>query len=532
MKKIVLKAVSVVIVLILGACNKFLETQPTEFFAPSTYYQTEEHLDFALAGVYDMLGSTKLYGAELHSRHNMEADEGFWNSSALVTGRSVHNFTANDPDIRLFWKYLYLGVGRANTLLANVDNNPDIDEKYRDRVRGEALFLRAYYYFLLVQSFENVPLYLSPITNHEQVDVPGVSAKEVYEQIIADMETAEKLVMPIEELKYGGRVSKSAVRGVLARVCLNMAGYPVRDVTKYEQASYWAKKVIDDASANHQLNEDYTDIFIKYARDEYDIKESIWEVEFWGTGAEGFQETGYVGSWIGIRNSYENGIGYSFGRILATGKHYRTYEAGDLRRDWNIAPFAYTSTGSKTPYPANPQPSRLYERNAGKYRREYQVLTPKSGQQTPINFPLLRYADVLLMYAEAENEIHNGPTTEALEAINLVRRRGFGDLKEGATNVGANDILSGMSKFQFFQAVVDERSRELCYEALRRPDLIRWGIFVETMKETLAQVNADLGSTAWQGLTFKNASAKYVIYPIPSYELELNKALEQHPLWK
>ncbi len=512
-----------------GSCKKFLETEPTDFLAPSIYYETEQQLDYALTGVYDRLGMNRLYGAYLHTLHNMEADEGYINVDTWVTGTRVNSFSVSDPDIMNLWRYIYEAIGRANMLLANVDNNTDIDIAYRDQVRGEALFLRAYYYFMLVQFFENVPMYLAPVANHTEVDVPATPAKEVYEQIIADMETAEALVAPINEIGFGGRVSKSAVRGILARVCLNMAGKPVQDISKYERASYWAKKVMDDNVAAHALNPDYTDVFIKYARDEYDIKESIWEVEHWGYNTTSNQESGYVGSWIGIKNGTGNNRGYSLGRINATAKHYKTYEDDDLRRDWNIAPFTYHSTtGAYIMRPANDAP---YDRYAGKYRREYE-LNPSVNQPTPINFPLLRYSDVLLMYAEAENEIHDGPTEDALEAINMVRRRGFGKLLAGATDIDAHDLLTGMSKYQFFEAIVKERSRELCYEALRRPDLIRWGIYVETMKETLAEMNTDLGVGAWQSLTFRNASERYTVYPVPSYELGLNKALEQHRLWR
>lgn len=516
-----------------SSCKKFLDTEPTDFFAPTTYYTDEEHLNFGLAGVYDMLGSTKLYGAQLHSRHNFEADEGFYNSNATLTGPSVHNYTANDPEIRDFWRFLYIGVTRANSFLQAIDRNTEIPESFRDRVRGETLFLRGYYYFLLVQNFGGVPLVLTPTTSPDDIDIPKSTEKEVYDQIIVDMEKAEELVDPIQKIGFGGRISKSAVRGILARVCLNMAGEPVKDISKFERASYWAKKVMDDTQAAHRLNPDFSDIFIRYAADKYDYQESIWEVEFFGNNAGVNQEGGWVGAWIGIRNTGANKIGFGFGRILVTSKLYNTYEKNDLRKDWSIANFYYhATTGEKILLP-DPAPKDLNSRYPAKYRREYEVVLPKAEQQTPINFPLLRYADVLLMYAEAENEVNGGPTTKAYDAINLVRRRAFGHLLNNDDDNTAHDIPPGKGKFEFFKAIVDERSRELCFEALRRADLIRWGMFVETMKETLAQMNNDLLPTeSWKSLTFRNASSKYTIYPTPTYELELNKKLIQHPLWR
>jgi hypothetical protein len=526
-----------VVLLTLGSCKKFLDTNPTDFLSPSTYYQTETQLDFALNGVYDVLGSSKLYGANLHSYQNMEADEGFY-SNQTSEGIFTNRYTSGDVDVREFWRALYLGVSRANIVLANVDNNLSINETIRNKVRGEALFLRAYYYFLLVQNFGDIPLYLEPLKAVDDVDVAVTPAKEVYELIIEDMETAEALVDPIEAIGFGGRVSKSAVRGILARVCLTSAGYPVRETDNYAKASYWAKKVIDDSGAGHSLNPDYKDVFINYAQDKYDIKESIWEVEFWGYGTGAEQEFGYVGSWIGIQNTSSASLetnGYSFGRIVTTAKLYKTFENGDLRRDWNIAPFLYRADGSKSFYPANPERKDLYRRNAGKYRREYELGTAKVSQATPINFPLLRFSDVLLMYAEAEYEDNNGqPTPDAIQHLNLVRRRAFGHLLPGADPalIANNDLPANIAPFDFFNAIINERSRELCFEALRKADLVRWGIYFETMKDNLLQINRDLGEGATQGRYYRNISEQHVVYPKPAYELELNRKLVQHPLWR
>lgn len=132
----------------------------------------------------------------MHSRYNMEADEGFYNSPSL-DGLFSNKFTPGDPEIRLFWQALYLGASRANVLLANVDNNTAIPESFRNRVKGEALFLRSYYYFLLVQNFGDVPFFLEPAQGLQDVDKEATPSLEIYEKIIEDMETAEGLVDPI-----------------------------------------------------------------------------------------------------------------------------------------------------------------------------------------------------------------------------------------------------------------------------------------------------------------------------------------------
>ncbi len=518
----------IILLLSTGSCKKFLDTKPQDFISPVNFYDTEAQLMSALTGVYDNLGTA--YGGVILYRLGFEADEGYYARTTPNVGPQFYNHTAGHSDIAGFWKNYYVGINRANVLLANVNKNPDININIRNQVRGEALFLRAYYYFMLVQNFGGVPLLLEPTASAEHTDVARATDKEVYEQILADMKEAEALVAPITTLGFGGRVNQSAVRGILARVCLNMAGKPLNDQSKYAEARAWAKKVMDDGQAGHALNPDYSNVFIKYAADQYDIKESIWEVEYWGNRGDAYLETGWTGYVNGPASSNPlTGSGY--GGVRATAKLYQTFNAADLRRDWNIANFTYNATGpagSKTMITATSAAS-LYNRTSGKFRREYEVVLPKNGSATPQNFPLLRYSDVLLMFAEADNEVNKGPSAEGYNAINMVRKRAFGKLMPGATDVDRFN-LSGLDYTGFFEEIVDERARELCFETMRKADLIRWGILVPTMNAVGAQLSQHV-PTAYYKVRFDNVVDKHVIWPIPSYELTLNAALVQNPNW-
>lgn len=268
------------------SCNKdFLETVPSDFLAPEIYYQTEEQLNFAKASVYNSLGSSDLWGTIANYLLGFSADEGYMNRSSLVIGPWNHNHVPSDSYNSRFWSNLYRGISRANQLLANVDNNPQISKEFRDQVRGEVLFLRGYYNFLLVQFYGPVPLKLMPTVSVEDVDSPNAEIDAIYDQIIIDMTEAEKLVKSISEVGCGGQVNKSAVRGLLARVNLYMAGKPLNDASRYAEAKKWAKMVMDDTESNHALNPSFAQVFINYAADAYDIKESIWEAEFWVTGS-------------------------------------------------------------------------------------------------------------------------------------------------------------------------------------------------------------------------------------------------------
>jgi len=408
----------------LGSCKKYLATEPTDFLNPDNYYQTEAQLQFARAGVYDHLGAGGLHGTYASYLLAWTADEGYMNRATLTTGPWNYFYSSADQYNAGLWNNLWSGINKANVLIKNVDKNTAIAQAKRDAIKGECLFLRGYYYFTLVQYFGGVPLKLEPTSSVIDVDAARASAKDVYLQIIKDMEAAEKLVPGIKVLGFGGAVNKSAVRGLLARVNLHMAGDPVKDKTRYAEASKWAKMVIDDAEAGHSLNPSYPDIFMKLAGDKYDIKESIWEVEFYGNRTDQYVETGNIG-WI---NGPAAGAASTTGRADAymniTSEFYNKFEPGDNRKWFSIAHFTYTAAGAKTMGLLPVDENAKNNLKPGKWRREYETLLPKSPTTTPINMSLLRYSDILLMYAEAENEL-KGPTADAIEQFNKVRRRAW-----------------------------------------------------------------------------------------------------------
>lgn len=514
----------------ISSCKKTLNTEPLSFAAPEANYSSESQLVQALAGVYDVLGRAReqLYANKLFNQLGACTDEGFYARNNVVIGPMVYNFDYTDPDIDQTWQTLYIGIERANNLIYYINTPKSMDPAARNAILGEAKFLRGYYYFLLVSKFGDVPLRLEPttITGAGSVEVARTPSKEVYAQILADMKDAEAKCYPATKFGYSSRVSQTTVQGILARVCLTMAGYPLLDKTKYGDALSWATKV--KQSGIHSLNPSYRQIFINEAQDVYEIKEAMWEADFMGNDLTTNQEQGRVGNTNGITYTAANfpDTGYSYGFINVTKKLYDLYGAGDLRRDWAIAPYGYSGTNRVD------KGALIYDRNCGKWRRSYETLTPKSKNNTGINFPILRYADVLLMLAEADNQVNGSPSAAAYDAINQVRRRGYG-FPVNVANATA-DLPPGMDKTQFQLAIQDERARELCFETQRRPDLIRWGIWTQTMSDLASQMNADLGTNAtWKyvslGATNAASSPRYLLYPIPASEISVNKAATQNP---
>lgn len=334
----------------------------------------------------------------------------------------------------------------------------------------------------------------------------------------------------------------------------------------------YAKAVID--SGKHRLNPSYSKVFINMISDLYDIEyyESMWEADFVGNQSSADNwSNGRIGDVIGLQNTASTDFmlfksNYSYGQYNGSLKLWDLYlnqdrttaENGDLkdeRADWNLPPYNYKGGGKyppygetegtcvagidRTPYSGKAADNKTYSttenpavagavRNCGKYRREVQYEGHQDSKRlrTQINYPILRYSDVLLMYAEAYNEYNEGPCEEAYNYVAEVRRR---------SGVDTNPFSSYSDYASFRDFVRNERGRELCFESLRKYDLIRWGIFVEEM-HNYSEWTSD---ARWSDATLANLAAttgnsvqnKHIVMPIPSIELGVNTLLRQHPLW-
>lgn len=532
MKSIFENIVVAIALFLTVSCHDILDIDPSNYMLErDTYYSTETELNYALNGVYAPLASTALYGNYMIGRMGLDADETYVDYTTDEYSVADYNVESTDTKVLGYWNACYDGIKRANNLLAHVDNPAiDITGDKRADIRGQALFLRGYYYFMLVTRFQGVPLILEPLksANVEDLQQPRASGREVYAQIIQDMERAAELVRPATAVGTGGRISKSAVWGLLARVNLYLAGHPYYEEEHYMDAMIYAGRVI--GSGFHALNLSYEQIFINYAQDKYDIKESIFEVEFHSDGTGVYAAGGSVGRNNGIRNPVlEDEIGFSIGILRATNHLNSLYATDDVRRTWNIAPHYYVNSNGVaaiTYWAAN---IPAYQRYSGKFRREHELVRPKMQAQTPQNFPILRYSDVLLMYAEAYNEYYKGADDGALEYLNMVRRRG----RNVNPLVGHSSDFTNKSYDAFRSEVREERSREFCFEVLRKNDVVRWGVFHDQM----IQRHGETPQTSTSSYNvrarryFGSAEPKDQWWPIPSYEMGINRKLVQNEGW-
>ena len=622
MKKTLPAAVLGVFLTIATSCQKDVSLDPI-FFRPTTY-SSEAQLSGQLAGVYNILSQDQLYGQGLWGYLVAGADESFRSGVTAATNLTeLYTINSSEGNVTTFWRNLYIGIERANVLL-DVADSPKMDEAARNNIKGQTMFLRAFYFYLLVTQFGDVPL-KTKLTTEMGTDfnIPRNSSKEIYAFIISEMTKAESLVQPIQQAGTTTIVTRSAVQAMLARVCLSMAGNPVNDATKYKNALDWAQKLIN--SNAHSLNAAplsqfattpaYARLFINNMQNnanDPNITEGIWDAAFLSksnvTGAyaaSGFPVTQQLGALMGITSPNANAnapIGFSSGTYRAHNRLFRLYEPGDQRRDWAIAPYVYrdattnrsdilrvnltggggtgasataftSPTGAITSfvidnpgsgYTTAPVVSlsatagtgataaaviaggrvtainvltagsaypTVYDRPVGKWRREYEVNLPPVRLQnnTSCNFPIIRYADVLLMAAEADLRVNGSPTAQGVEYYNQVRRRAFGlSPRMPSTTVDVATFT--------MQDIMDERSRELCFEGVRRADLLRWGQLQQAMQRIQTDVSTN-APTAYQTSASLAANnlvqnfPKHTLLPIPATEIDRAPAITQNPGW-
>ena len=555
----------------MASCS-LLDVEPTVIMK-DTYYNTEQEALYGLAGVYGVMNNEDFYGSNYSIICSLNDDLSYCRSATATYQIQLLEHSAGSVEIYNLWVAIYKGIKNANAFMnAMQDSDLEVAQSYYQ----EARFMRAYYHFLLAQCWGDVPLLDFENTNAQQLQIAQTPQYDVLKWVISEMDACLNELS--EDLSIApSRVTRTTAQGILARVCLFTAGATVDRGTDsadeyYKLAMDYSKKVID--SHLHQLNPDYSDIFIKMISDQYDTeyRESMWEVEFKGNREDANHWTNdRIGELNGLQSSpsgnYDKGnCNYAYALYNASLYLWDLYwqtdrtddenalpRITDARQNWNIPPYNYAGSTLVGPYGGSEEGKTtctagidktpyVYSgvsttddptvgggmRNCGKFRREtiYEGVRSSPSLYTQINFPILRYADVLLMYAEAYNEYYKAPTEEIYNYVKQVRDRAKIKTRP----------FSEYTSYEAFQSLVrNERARELCFEAIRKYDLVRWGILVEQMRK-YAEWTLDLrwsatGNTAAYAARLASIQERHIVLPIPSIELGVNPNLKQHPLW-
>lgn len=398
-------------------------------------------------------------------------------------------FTRTNAHFGDYWNSCYQGIEAANIAIENVTNITDsrLTDEIRSELLGEAHFLRAYYYFVLVQLFGDIPIKVTATTGPDDGLIGKTSIKDIYEQVIVpDLQLAESSTMP--NTSTGGRVSKGAAKSLLAKVYLTMAGFPLNQADKYALAKNKAKEVIDAGWFNLFQSDGTTTWFNKLNSSAYDNKEENIFMVNYAINLVNNSISVYFAPVAGAGNITVSAL--HFGGMYPTETFLNSYAAEDLRAQ-NQGFFFDSYKGFD------------FELSVFKYfDGEFFPATAPNGNK---NFPLLRYADVLLVYAEAQNAADGSPNTEAYAAINSVRER------------AGLAALSGLTGTEFEEAVWRERAWELTCE----------GQVWYDMKRTQKAFNGT-GFENFIGFTKPNGkmiSEDNIYFPIPQSELDVNPQL-------
>ncbi|MCD8080948.1 MAG: RagB/SusD family nutrient uptake outer membrane protein [Bacteroides sp.] len=549
---------------VLVSCSDLLDEKSRTEVDKDTYLKNAAEAENVLLGVYRNMVHDHMYGYHLSILFSMGTDmeqvEGSTNENFRII--PTNSFSASQAEIQNTWAALYELIYNANdfleTIVQRIDTYTDKDKQLALIYMAEARGMRAMYYFELVRRFGNIVLMTNTqISSQHPSTFKQADPVEVYEFIEQD------LLFAIEHLPYAVddvyrenndfRLSKGGALGLLAKVYATWAGHPVRDASKWERAAQTAKILI--TSGKHGLLEDFEQLWKNSGSGIWDPTESLIEVSFYSLTTTGAatDPCGRIGKWNGVKATAIAGIrGSNAGNLKVVHTFvldWRTYP-GDKRRDLSVANYRYNddwelwakgsndSQETALANDADPEKRQKEKQNYTPAKWDTEKYVPQSNKlinndKSNINWYILRYSDVLLLYAEALNEWKQGPDTEAYTAVNLVRRRGYG---LPVTTVSSQaDLPEGLDEAGFREAVRKERAYELAFEGHRRQDLIRWGIYYETIIETskaLATWWTSDGSPNYvvskPGYTTKG---KHELYPIPQRDIDLMTNCRQNPNW-
>lgn len=476
------------------ACKKYLVKAPLDSVNTANFFKTQADAVSAINSAYQPLQWPKLYNLRMWATDIMAGNSvvGAGGGNDGIETVQEANFVTDPSNAGVLDLYRgpWPGILRCNLVLANVPAM-QIDAPLKDRILGEAHFLRGLYYFILVRFFGGVPLLTRPVTPGSDLYPTRAPIDTIYKLITSDLSEAMNLLPPRQSYTGAdvGRASKGAATGLLAKVYLTLA----RGGADYQKVVDLCKQV---TALGYTLDANYMDNFDPAHKNS---PESLFEVQYSGATTYGFfddlNQASWTSTYMGPRNT--TFVAGAYGWDQPTQEFVNSYEPGDKRKDMtilyegcpdfygNVYKSSYSSTGYNV--------------------RKFLVPTSVSPDYNTSNedFPVLRYADVLLMEAEALNEL--GQTAQAEGPLNQVRER-----------AGLADISTGLSQDAFRQAVLHERRMELAFEGQRWFDLIR----VDHGQYAVSFLHS-IGKT--------NFITKFLLLPIPQEEMDANPNLTQNP---
>lgn len=494
------------------SCNDFLDVNSDSKYQDDFVFASMSETNRALSGVYASILSGSTYGNNYMSTYALNSDVEFTpNSSSIRTadGRSYKWFdcTSSGSDLSSTWTAAYQGIERANTVINGIRSSAIYDTKNAELMQmlGEARVLRAMQYYDLVVLFGDIPFKTTNTFAVDSLNTPILDRNVILDSLINDLKDASKSMKYASALTDGvERASKEFCQALIARIALTRGGYslypdvndplatgtmkrPADYLAYYKIAMEYADSVI--SSGKHSLKKSFRDVFI----DECNYKvnnddDPIFEIPFLknGSGNVGYLQ-GPSGSTSTNGSTGINVWGGSSGSVKLNAFYRFSFDRSDLRLDYTVGMWSYAADGTPTIY-------SNYSTFCNKWSKFWSTTANSLGVtstgSTGINYPYMRYADVLLMYAEAVNEVENGVTgasgAKAINALRQVRSRAFAATDQ-PVKVEQYLTDNSSSKEAFFSAVANERKWEFGGENMRWKDLVRWNMYSKVVYDSFKQ---------------------------------------------
>ena len=499
----------------LTACDDFLDVDPDSTSANTEFiYNNEGEISTALNGVYAQILSGNTFGNNLYKDFQLNSDVDFsTNTSETASGNKPARFdTRSDAgNINSLWNALYSGVETANEFIFNLKNSKLYEEKMKTEIAdgentggvvteevpnvtkltqmmGEAKVMRAMFYHELLSYWGDIPFTFKATYETNNLYPEVTDRQVVSDSLIADLRHAAEWMQSDKDatLDAPERISKEAAYAMIARLALQAGGYSLNhdanDVNGYKMtrpsnykeyyqiARDYAKKVID--AGGHSLNKSFRDVFVDECNHIVNKgDDAIFEIPFGKdySGAWGYAQGPKSEVDANNETDFSNQAwGSTSGNVRTTRFYRHMFKEGDARRDYVCGTWGYSNQG----LPAINFSYTMYNNKWSKLWNTVGLGKASTGN-TGINFAYIRYADVLLMFAEADNEVNGAPTQEAIDAVNQVRRRAYNGVNYELTSAQT------ATKEDFLKAVLDERKFEFAGENMRWKDLVRNNLYSE-----------------------------------------------------
>lgn len=500
----------------MGVVSCDLTEKPTSFYEMDTYFTTADKAKMAVIGIYDCLAAEGSYGQYVMpfaSSDDMYMVRGTATGDGTRRDISHYALTSSNTWVASVWNYIYEGIDRANTAIAGIEKMPGYEnsDELKELV-AQARFLRAFLAFDLVRYWGDVPFKTTSTGSFGDTAQPRTEGEKIYDQIIIDLDFAKIHLKPGNEVASSEVPCRGAARALLMRVYLQRAGYSLdrttRTLTRPDDATRknYFDAVIEEWKAfgtegyHNFYGAGYEELFKNYSKLVLNNQESLWEIAFepnngqkdnagyWATYNGPLVDAPDAGSGAANQNFF--GRANAFFIVLPYWGDF--YDDNDVRRDVNFVDYVYRwvkKDKAQVKMSVCQEISKNMYRYPGKWRREWMAPGFVDPNHTGVNYCPLRYADVVLMAAEAYNEINDTP--KAWELLNDVRARAhateinssnYASLMKAPKVYDLPFISDGDEAGKFRTALYWERAFETAYEGQRKFDLIRWGVLGDALR--------------------------------------------------